>query len=76
MNVHLSRADGKRLHLPLEGNPAMTRIIESLAGAGYTGPLTLEIDDLNFNHTLSAEEKVRILAAEKEFIENSLRESR
>jgi len=76
VNVHLSRAAGKRQHLPLEENPAMAAVIVSLADNGYTGPLTLEIDDLNFDRTLTAQEKTAILAADRVFIMQSLAESR
>jgi sugar phosphate isomerase/epimerase len=68
-NVHLSRVEAKRLHLPLDNNPAMANVIASLAGIGYDGPLTLEIDDLNFNHPLRSQEKIAILAADRAFIE-------
>lgn len=75
-NVHVSRVDGKRLHLPLDGNPAMADILGSLEDAGYSGPLTLEIDDLNFNRAFSAQEKIAVLAADRAFILRSLRKSR
>lgn len=71
-NVHLSRADKTRLHLPLDNRPAMADIVSSLADTGYRGPLTLEIDDLNFDRTLTAREKVAVLAADREWIERSL----
>jgi sugar phosphate isomerase/epimerase len=61
-NVHLSRKEGKTLHLPLDKNPLMAAVMEDLQNAGYKGPLTLEIDDLNFPHPLSAEEKIAVLA--------------
>lgn len=76
VNVHLSRAEGKRLHLPLDNRPEMAEVIGSLAGSGYDGPLTLEIDDLNFNHPLAAEEKVALLAADRAFIDRTRAKSR
>ena len=75
-NVHLSRVDGKRVHLPLDNSPVMAGIVSALADAGYTGPLALEIDDLNFANTLSAQEKISILGADRAFIIRSLQESR
>jgi len=75
-NVHLSRGEEKRAHLPLDNSPAMAAIISSLADIGYTGPLTLEIDDLNFNSPLTAQEKIALLAADRALITRTLQESR
>jgi sugar phosphate isomerase/epimerase len=68
-NVHISRVDGKRLHLPLDSSPAMGEVAGSLRDHGYDGPLTLEIDDLNFNHPFTSQEKVAVLAADRAFLE-------
>jgi sugar phosphate isomerase/epimerase len=68
VNVHLSRKDGKTLHLPLDRSPVMEGILNTLRDAGYTGPLTLEIDDLNFAHPLSADEKMAVLARDLAFM--------
>lgn len=76
VNVHLSRVEKKRLHLPLDNNPAMAEVIRSLLDIGYKGPLTLEIDDLNFPRTLTWREKVGVLAADRSFIERACGESR
>jgi len=46
----------------------MESIMNALDDAGYAGPLTLEIDDLNFPHTLSAEEKVVVLSRDRAFM--------
>ena len=67
-NVHLSRKEGKRLHLPLDNRPLMEGVMHTLKDAGYAGPLTLEIDDLNFPHTLTAEEKIAILTRDCAFM--------
>jgi len=67
-NVHLSRAGGGRLHLPLDRSPVMARILASLRDHHYRGALMLEIDDLNFPHPLSAPEKCAILARDLAFI--------
>ena len=56
-NVHFSRKEGKTLHLPLDRSPLMESVMHALKDAGYSGPLTLEIDDLNFPHHLSAEDE-------------------
>lgn len=76
INVHLSRKNGKLLHFPLDNNPEMAGVITLLAETGYTGPLTLEIDDLNFHHVLTAQEKTSLLIAERAFILRSMPESR
>ena len=67
-NVHLSRAGDGRLHLPLDHSPVIARILESLRDHGYRGALMLEIDDLNFQKPLSAEEKCTILARDLSFM--------
>ena len=67
-NVHLSRKEGKTLHLPLDQSPLMATVMHALKDAGYTGPLTLEIDDLNFPHPLSAEEKIAVLSRDRAFM--------
>ena len=67
-NVHLSRVEGKTLHLPLDRSPVMAEIMESLRDLHYTGALTLEIEDLNFGRVLSAEEKIAVLARDAAFM--------
>jgi sugar phosphate isomerase/epimerase len=67
-NVHLSRKEGKTLHLPLDQRPLMATVMHALKDAGYGGPLTLEIDDLNFPHLLSAEEKIAVLSRDRVFM--------
>ena len=71
-NVHISRRQGKTLHLPLESDPLMAGIVHALGDCGYTGPLTLEIDDLNFPHPLTAEEKIAVLSRDRAFMRNCL----
>jgi len=71
-NVHLSRKEGKILHLPLDRKPAMAGVMEALLEAGYQGPLTLEIDDLNFPKHLSAEEKIAVLARDRAFMQECM----
>ncbi|HVN66434.1 MAG TPA: sugar phosphate isomerase/epimerase family protein [Methanomicrobiales archaeon] len=71
-NVHLSRSEGRRTHLPVEGSPRARVVLRALGNAGYAGPLTLEIEDRNFDHDLSLEEKVTILAREAAFIRSEI----
>ena len=68
VNVHLSRADGHRLHLPLDQDPVIARVLASLGDHHFSGSLTLEIDDLNFPHSLSAGEKIAILQRDSAFM--------
>jgi sugar phosphate isomerase/epimerase len=67
-NIHLSRSEDGRTHLPLDGNPRARAVLQALREAGYGGALTLEIEDRNFDHDLSLEEKIGLLAREAEFI--------
>jgi sugar phosphate isomerase/epimerase len=69
-NVHISRSDGKRTHLPLDRDPGMEKVVLALRDCGYSGPFTLEIDDLTFDRTLTAEEKVAVLASDRTFLEH------
>jgi sugar phosphate isomerase/epimerase len=46
----------------------MAEILADLWDAGYSGPLTLEIDDLNFPKSLSAEEKIAVLKRDLGFM--------
>ena len=52
----------------LAASAEMGTLDEILREAGYEGTLTLEIEDRNFDHDLSLEEKVGLLAREADFI--------
>jgi sugar phosphate isomerase/epimerase len=67
-NVHISRAEGKTLHLPLDRDPVMATVMESLKDQRYDDSLTLEIEDLNFKHPLTADEKIKLLARDCAFM--------
>jgi len=67
-NIHLSRSEDGITHLPLDGSPRAGAVLQALREAGYEGTLTLEIEDRNFDHDLSLEEKAGLLAREAEFI--------
>jgi sugar phosphate isomerase/epimerase len=66
--VHISRAEGKTLHLPLDESPVIARIIASLRDHRYSGSLTLEIEDLNFGRPYTADEKIALLARDCAFM--------
>ncbi len=72
VNVHLSGASGKVVHLPVKGNPWAERSLHSLTDAGYDGLITLEINDLSVGDPLSAEEKVRILSEDIRVVRDHL----
>jgi len=74
-NVHISRKEGKVLHLPLDRHPVMAGVMHALRDSGYDGPLTLEIDDLNFARCMSAEEKIAILARDREFMHDCMEQA-
>jgi sugar phosphate isomerase/epimerase len=59
--VHLSYAEHGRAHLPLYGRYGGRAILQKLRDCGYRGPLCLEIEDRNFSHDLSLEERITLL---------------
>ena len=72
VNVHLSRVEGRIQHLPLDESPAMAGVMKALEESGYRGPITLEIDDLNLGHPLTADQKIAILARDCAFMQECL----
>jgi sugar phosphate isomerase/epimerase len=71
-NVHISRIDGSKLHLPLDRSPMMARIIGALCDLHFPGGLMLEIDDLNFSRPLTVYEKIAILSRDRAFMKECL----
>jgi sugar phosphate isomerase/epimerase len=71
-NVHMSRKSGRTLHLPLDRDPVMAGVMQRLRTAGYAGPLTLEIDDLNLSLPVTAEKKIGILRQDRAFMRESM----
>jgi Sugar phosphate isomerases/epimerases len=67
-NVHISRAEDGRMHLPPGGNADIAGILRHLDESGYTGTLTLEMEDMNFSHVLTSEEKIVILMEQLAFM--------
>jgi len=72
VNIHLSRSEGGKTHLPLDGGPRARGVLRTIDRAGYDGPLTLEIEDRNFDHDLSLEEKIALLVRETSFIRSEI----
>ena len=71
-NVHLSRSSDGKMHLALSGHPDGRAVLDMLRNARYTGPVTLELEDLRLDRSYSAEEKVALLASECAFIRSVL----
>ncbi|MDK2974770.1 MAG: hypothetical protein PWP08_1141 [Methanofollis sp.] len=71
-NVHLSVMQNGQMHLPVRGSQVAAAAVRALSGAGYDGCLTLEIEDRNFAHPLSFEEKITVLQGERAFLEDCL----
>jgi sugar phosphate isomerase/epimerase len=71
VNVHLSRTENRKMHLPLYGYNEGREIIRALKEHGYGGHLTLEIEDRNFLHDLSIEERIALLMREIAYVRES-----
>jgi sugar phosphate isomerase/epimerase len=69
--VHLSRAENGRTHLPLSGGDQGEEILKALMDSGYQGPLSLEIEDRNFTHDLSLEERITLLMRDLAYVRES-----
>jgi len=67
-NVHVGGSADGRMHLPIDGDDGMAGILRYLLQSGYRGNLTLELEDRNFTHDLTAEEKVLVLSRELAFM--------
>jgi sugar phosphate isomerase/epimerase len=69
--VHLSYAENGRTHLPLTGNDRGRGIVQRLRDSGYKGHLSLEIEDRNFSHDLSLEERSTMLMRDLAYMQES-----
>lgn len=72
INVHISRFDHGKAHFPLDRNASMARVMECLKDYRYDGCLTLEIEDLNFDCPLPAEEKIAVLTRDCAFMKECM----
>lgn len=72
-NVHVSRVVGGKPHFALSRDPLVEEIMQTLKDHRFSGSLTLEIEDLTFDHTLSSQEKVDTLAADCAFMQECMR---
>lgn len=69
-NIHASGCNADYVHIPVSRDESALNVLMHLNELGYEGVITLELDDLTFGRHLSAEEKVSILANEREIIED------
>jgi sugar phosphate isomerase/epimerase len=69
VNVHVSALRNGRPHYPIHDDPAASRVLGELADRGYDGYLTLELEDMVFENTLTSEEKIVLLMQELEALE-------
>ncbi len=67
-NVHVSAIGNGMMHLPPSGDGDVATVLGRLRDRGYDGHLTLEIEDRNFDHPLSSEEKITLLSREASFL--------
>ncbi len=68
VNIHLGRANSGKMHLPVDGSPEIEAVLRRLGDSGYRGSITLEIEDMNFDHGLSSEEKIVFLKRQAAFV--------
>ncbi|MFA4825301.1 MAG: sugar phosphate isomerase/epimerase family protein [Methanoregula sp.] len=73
INVHISRFDHGKAHFSLDRYASMAQVMECLKDHRFDGCLTLEIEDLNFNSPLSAEEKIAVLARDCAFMKECMK---
>ncbi|NYT17670.1 MAG: sugar phosphate isomerase/epimerase [Methanomicrobiales archaeon] len=66
--VHLGKADGETMHLPVDGSARIAAILHHLKRAGFDGTITFEIEDRNFDHDLSSEEKTLVLRDQARYV--------
>ncbi len=72
INVHISRFDHGKAHFSLDRHASMARVMGCLKDFRYDGCLTLEIEDLNFERPLSADEKIAVLARDCAFMQECM----
>lgn len=68
-NVHVSGVNGDLMHTLPSESPETGKILSYLSDCGYKGPLTLELEDMNFQVSLTAKEKIAVLSREARYLE-------
>jgi sugar phosphate isomerase/epimerase len=74
VNVHLGRAADGKMHLPVAGSPEIEAILHHIVDSGFDATISFEIEDMNFSHELSSEEKVIFLRKQAAFVRDCLGE--
>ncbi|MDD1706834.1 MAG: sugar phosphate isomerase/epimerase [Methanoregulaceae archaeon] len=73
VHVHLGKTDGGTMHLPVEGSSRITNILHHLTDTDFSGVIAFEIEDRNFDHDLSSEEKILLLQNQARFVRSIIR---
>jgi sugar phosphate isomerase/epimerase len=73
VNVHLGRAEGGRMHLPVSGSPEIEAVLHHLTDSGFDSTISFEIEDMNLTHHLTSEEKILFLREQAAFVRECLR---
>lgn len=69
INVHVGASHNDLPHYPSHRKRNIDKVLLALYDSGYTGDLTIEIDDKVYSTTLSREDKVMELSKEREYLE-------
>lgn len=72
-NIHISGCHGNKMHGPVSLDPITTCFLDTIHESGYSGGITLEINDLVLPFPPDYTEKIRILKNEISLIRKSLR---
>jgi sugar phosphate isomerase/epimerase len=72
VNIHLGRANSRKMHLPVEGSREIEAVLQHILDAGFNGTITFEIEDMNFSHELSSEEKITFLRRQARFVRDCI----
>lgn len=70
VNIHVSRNSGTSNHYPVDSDPAIGSILQSISEMEYDGYLTLELEDLNLGQQITADEKISIVKDDINYIKN------
>lgn len=70
INVHIGAQHNGKPHYPAHHEKKMDIVLNRLHDSGYTGDLTIEIDDKVYPGTLSKDEKIKELTCERKYLES------
>ena len=69
INVHVGSPHNGKPHYPSHRQKNMGALLRALKDSGYSGDMTIEIDDQRYSGKLSREDKVLELREEREYLE-------